>query len=190
MAREQQTREDIRQTREDIRRRMVSRLDWRSARRDDRTVAQAIHAGKGIDAIYNLNEAGLLDAFYHFLEQIGFLGLSAGLRLPGVKRVLLPVLQFVLLYLLKTLYGIASMNALPPLLFSNVALMRLIGFNAHHVGHGLTRRGDARRCLRPKRGPLSPQCLGREHLQVGRGAVGRPVQRDSAPARDTGAVPG
>ena len=99
-------------------------------------MAQAIHAGAGIDAIYNLDEAGLLDAFYHFLEQIGFLGLSAGLTLPGVKCVLLPVLQFVLLYLLKTLYGSASLNALPPLLFSNVALMRLIGFNAHQVGQG------------------------------------------------------
>ncbi len=160
MAREQQTREDIR-------RRMVSRLDWRSARRDDRTVAQAIHAGKGIDAIYNLDEAGLLDEFYHFLEQIGFLSLSAGLPLPGVKRVLLPVLQFVLLYLLKTLYGIASLHALPPLLFSNVALMRLVGFNAHQVEHGLTRRGDARRRLRPKRGPLSPQCLGENICKLG-----------------------
>jgi len=44
-------------------------------------------------------------------------------------------------------------------LCSNVALMRLIGFNAHQVGQGLTRRGDTRRRLRPKRGPLSPQCL-------------------------------
>jgi len=155
------------QTREDTRRVVVSRLDWRSAQRDDEAVAQAIHAGAGIDAIYNLDEAGLLDAFYHFLEQIGFLGLSAGLTLPGVKRVLLPVLQFVLRSLLKTLYGIASLNALPPLLFSNVALMRLIGFNAHQVGQGLTRRGDTRRRLRPKRGPLSPQCLGAHICKLG-----------------------
>ncbi len=126
MVREQQTRVSMRRV-------AVSRLDWRSAQRDDQAVARAIHAGESIDTIYNLDEAGLLDEFYHFLEGIGFLGLSGGLGLPGVKRVLLPVLQFVLLYLLKTLYGIASMNALPPLLFSNVALMRLIGFSAHQV---------------------------------------------------------
>jgi len=149
----------VRQTRDETRRVVVSRLDWRSAQRDDQAVAQAIHAGESMDGIYNLDEAGLLDGFYHFLDAIGFLGLIGGLGLPGVKRVVLPVLQFVLLYLLKTLYGIASMNALPPLLFSNVALMRLIGFNAHQIGQGLTRRGDARRRLRPKRGPLSPQCL-------------------------------
>jgi len=155
------------QTRGETRRVVVSRLDWRSAQRDDQAVAQAIHAGTGIDAIYNLDEAGLLDAFYHFLEQVGFLALIAEVRLPGVRRVLIPVLQFVLLYLLKTLYGIASLHALPPLLFSNVALMRLVGFNAHQVGHGLTRRGDARRRLRPKRGPLSPQCLGQHICKLG-----------------------
>jgi len=85
MARAQQTWGDTRHV-------VVSRLDWRSAQRDDEAVAQAIHAGAGIDAIYNLDEAGLRDALYHVLEQIGFLGLSAGLTLPGVKRVLLPVL--------------------------------------------------------------------------------------------------
>jgi len=157
----------VRQTRDEARRVVVSRLDWRSAQRDDQAVAQAIHAGESMDGIYNLDEAGLLDAFYHFLDDIGFLGLIGGLGLPGVKRVLLPVLQFVLRYLLKTLYGIASMNALPPLLFSNVALMRLIGFNAHQVGYGLTRRGDARRRLRPKRGPLSPQCLAENICKLG-----------------------
>jgi len=157
----------VQQTRDETRRAAVSRLDWRSARRDDQAVAQALHAGESIDGMYTLDEAGLLDAFYHFLDDSGFLNLIAGVKLPGVKRVLLPVLQFVLLYLLKTLYGIASMNALPPLLFSNVALMRLIGFNAHQVGHGLTRRGDARRRLRPKRGPLSPQCLAENICKLG-----------------------
>lgn len=59
------------------------------------------------------------------------------------------------------------MNALPALLFSNVALMRLIGFNARQVGQGLTRRGDGRRRLRPKRGPLSPQCLAQNICRLG-----------------------
>ena len=79
------------------------------------------------------------------------------MALPGVKRVLIPVTQLVVLYLLKTLYGIASMNALPPLLFSNVALMTLIGFNAQHVAQGFTRRGDDRRRIKRKAGPLTPQ---------------------------------
>ncbi len=35
------------------------------------------------------------------------------------------------------------------------------------VGQGLTRRGDARRRLRPKRGPLSPQCLAENICKLG-----------------------
>jgi len=144
---------------EEVKRTAASRLAWQTAQRDDQEVAQAIHAGEELDAIYNLDEAGLLDEFYHFLELIGCLRLIGKLELPTVERVLIPVMQFVLIYLLKTLYGIESMNALPPLLFSNLALMSLIGFNAYQVANGLTRRGDDRRQKKPKQGPLSPECL-------------------------------
>jgi len=51
------------------------------------------------------------------------------------------------------------MNKLPPVLFSNTALMELVGFNARQVQEGLTKRGDASRKSRKKQGPLSPQCL-------------------------------
>ncbi len=74
------------QTRAGTRRMAASRLDWRSARRDDQAVARAIHAGEEIDALYNLDEAGLLDAFYHFLGQIGVVDQSrgCGCRASGV----------------------------------------------------------------------------------------------------------
>ena len=49
--------------------------------------------------------------------------------------------MFVLLYGTRVLFGIASSNALPALLFSNVAAMTLIGFNAHQVAAGLSTRG-------------------------------------------------
>lgn len=143
----------------DIKRTIVERLSWQAARRDDATVARAVYEGAEVEAIYNLDEAGLLDEFYAFLARIGFLSLVAGLDLPGVERVLIPVVQFILLYLLKTLLGIESMNSLPALLFSNVALMTLIGFNAYQVSNGFTRRGDARRRKKAKQGPLTPQCL-------------------------------
>lgn len=147
------------QTLTDVKEAIVERLDWQVAARDDRRVAEAIHAGAELDAVYPLGEAGLLDQFYHFLESQGILAEFARLDLPSVQRVFRPVIQFVLLYLLKTLLGIDSMNALPALLFSNVAAMTLIGFNAHQVAEGFTRRGDAKRKDRPKQGPLSPQCL-------------------------------
>ena len=156
MAKQPQTRSEVNET-------VVERLNWQVATRDDPAVAATIHGGEELDAVDPLGEVGLLDAFYHFLESQGILAEFATLQLPSVQRVFLPVIQFVLLYLLKTLLGIESMNALPALLFSNVAAMTLIGLNAHQVAEGLTRRGDDKRgpkgTPRPKQGPLSPQCL-------------------------------
>jgi hypothetical protein len=77
-------------------------------------------------------------------------------QLPGVQRVLIPTVQFVLLYPLKVLFGHESMNQLPRVLFSNTALLELIGFNARQVEEVLTKRGEA---SRKKQGPLAPQCL-------------------------------
>src|SRR5947209_3406476 len=126
---------------------------------DDGRVAQALYAGEEIEEIHELSEAGLLDEFFTFLEEIGMMAVLERLELPGVQRVLVPTVQFVLLYLLKVLFGGQSMNELPRWLFSNVALMELVGFNARQVEEGLTKRGDAQRKTKPKHGPLTPQSL-------------------------------
>lgn len=147
------------QTSEEVKRNCVERLSWQTAGRDDDSVAKAINQGEELDAVYNLDEVGLLDEFFHFLQVSGVVSLIEEMQLPRVERVLIPVVQFVLLYMLKVLFGIESMNALPQLLFSNVALMTMIGFNAYQVANGFTRRGDDRRKSKPKRGPLTPQCL-------------------------------
>jgi Transposase DDE domain len=138
---------------------VIERLSWQLAWRDDARVAQGIYAGEAIEEMHELSEAGLLDEFFVFLEDVGVMALLEELELPGVERVLVPTVQFVLLYLLKVLFGGQSMNELPRVLFSNMALMQLVGFNARQVEEGLTRRGDAQRKTRKKQGPLSPQCL-------------------------------
>ena len=135
------------------------RLSWQLAKRDDKRVAQGLHSGEAIEEMHELSEAGLLDEFFEFLEQIGMMALLEQMELPMVQRVLVPSVQFVLLYLLKVLLGGQSMNELPRWLFSNVALMELVGFNARQVEEGLTKRGDAQRSSKKKQGPLSPQCL-------------------------------
>jgi hypothetical protein len=144
---------------EAVRERAIGRLDWQTAQRDDQRVAQAVHGGEELDAVHELSEAGLLDEFFAYLEALGIPKLIGTLVFAQVERVLIPLAQFVTLYLLKTLYGVGTMEALPALLFSNVALMTLIGFNATQIAEGFTRRGDDKRRGKPKRGPLSPQCL-------------------------------
>ena len=77
----------------------------------------------------------------------------------GLKQIVRPTIQVVLLYLLKILFGSESMHELPRVLFSNVGLMELVGFNAQQCEEGLTKRGDAQRKTKKKQGPITPQCL-------------------------------
>src|SRR5713226_2104976 len=138
---------------------VMERLHWQLAWRDDGRVAQALYAGEEIEEMHELSEAGLLDEFFGFLEEIGMMAVLEGVELPGVQRVLVPTVQFVLLYLLKVLFGGQSMNELPRVLISSLGLMELVGFNAHQCEEGLTKRGDAQRTTKKKQGPISAQCL-------------------------------
>jgi hypothetical protein len=135
------------------------RLNWQLAWRDDAQVAQGLYAGEEIEEMHELSDAGLLDEFFVFLEELGMTQAFEQMRVPGAKRMLVPMVQFLLLYLLKVLFGSQSMNELPRVLFSNVGLMELVGFNAQQCEQGLTKRGDAQRTTKKKQGPLSPQCL-------------------------------
>jgi hypothetical protein len=135
------------------------RLNWQLAERDDQRVAQGLYEGEEIEEMHELSEAGLLDEFFVFLEEVGMMQVFEQMRLPGVTRVLVPTVQFVLLYLLKVLFGGQSMNELPRVLFSNLGVMELIGFNAYQCANGLTTRGASQRTSKQKQGPLSPQCV-------------------------------
>src|SRR5579863_1088678 len=135
---------------------VMERLNWQVAWRDDARVDQALYAGEEMEEMHELSEAGLLDEFFAFLEAVGMMGRLEQRQVPGVKRVLVPSVQFVLLYLLKGLFGGQSMNELPRWRFSNVGLMELVGFNARQVEEGLTKRGDSKCKTKKKQGPLSP----------------------------------
>src|SRR5579859_2957110 len=135
------------------------RLNWKLAWRDDAQVAQGLYAGEDIEEMHELSDAGLLDEFFAFLEELGMMEAFEQIKLPGAKRMLVPTVQFVLLYLLKVLFGGESMNELPRVLFSDLGLMELVGFNAQQCEDGLTKRGDAQRKTKQKQGPLTAQCL-------------------------------
>jgi hypothetical protein len=129
------------QTTIDVRANLVEQSDWHFAKRDDQAVAQALASGVGVDAVHTLDEAGLLDGFFAFVQERKVMSHWQSFQLEAVQRVFLPAISFVLLYGVRVLFGIESTNALPPLLFSNVAVMSLIGFTAYQVSHGLTERG-------------------------------------------------
>lgn len=135
------------------------RLNWKLAWRDDAKVAQGLYAGEAIEEMHELSDAGLLDEFFVFLQDLAMLQAFEQVSVAGAKRMLVPTVQFVLLYLLKVFFGGQSMNELPRVLFSDLGLMELVGFNAHQCANGLTKRGDAQRNTKQKQGPISAQCL-------------------------------
>jgi hypothetical protein len=49
------------------------RLNWKIACRDDAKVAQGLYAGEEIEEMHELSNAGLLDEFFVFLEELGMM---------------------------------------------------------------------------------------------------------------------
>ena len=67
------------------------RLDWRLAERNDQFVGKVVGEGEEVDAIFGLEEAGLLDGFLHFLEATGVLALVRSLTVQACRRLMVPV---------------------------------------------------------------------------------------------------
>jgi hypothetical protein len=110
----------------------------------------------GHDGVYQLDEGAFLDALFYFLDGLGIIDLLGAVKGIAVQRQMVPSVQYILLYRLKTLLGIERMNALPALLFSDTPLMRLVGFNAHPVWQGVCQRGAAQRQGSRTMGHLGP----------------------------------
>jgi hypothetical protein len=67
---------------------------------------------------------------------------------------------------LKTLCGIESLNALPSWLFSDVALMQLVGVNAQQVRDGVCQRGASTRQGERTWGPICPDTLANHSVKL------------------------
>jgi hypothetical protein len=148
-----------RQNQEEIREHLAQQLDWQYAERNDQAVAQALYAGQEVDAIHTLDEAGLLDGFFAFLSESEVMSVWKRFKIEAIQRIFIPTIYFVLLYGTRLLFGIESSNALPGLLFSNVAVMTLLGFNAAMVANGMTQRGQSQRTGERSYVLMDPQTL-------------------------------
>jgi hypothetical protein len=147
------------QTPDEITQNLAERLCWEVARRDDARVARRLYRKQLVDGVYRLDEGALLDDFLHFLHATGVMTLLEEAHGVTIQRTMLPFVQYVLLYGVKTLFGIESMNALPSLLFSDEALMQLVGFNAQQVRQGICQRGATKRQGERLPGPICPDTL-------------------------------
>jgi hypothetical protein len=160
-----------RQTTEEVQANLRELLDWQFAERNDQAVAQALQSGQGVDAVYGLDEAGLLDGFFAFVDESGIKAHWQTLTIAGIRHLLVPVIMFVLLYGTRVLFGIESSNVLPALLFSNVAAMTLIGFNAQQVSEGLSKRGAQQRTAASEYTLMDPQTLANALCKISASAL-------------------
>jgi hypothetical protein len=147
------------QTHDEITQNLAERLCWEVARRDDARVARRLYRKHLVDGVYRLDEGALLDDFFHFLRAVGVMALLEEAHGAAIHRQMVPFVQYVLLYGVKTLFGMQSINALPSLLFSDEALMQLVGFNAQQVRQGICQRGATKRQGERLPGPLCPDTL-------------------------------
>ena len=164
------------QTHDEITQNLAERLCWEVARRDDSRVARRLYRKQLVDGVYRLDEGALLDDFFHFLQAIGVMALLEEAHGAAIHREMVPFVQYVLLYGVKTLFGIESINALPSLLFSDEALMQLVGFNAQQVRQGICQRGATKRQGERLPGPICPDTLAKNIVQVELAGSGGRVQ--------------
>ena len=139
---------------------LLKTLGLNPARRNDKEILKVLENNEPVDHIQGLNEAGLLDPFFDFMEEAGIFECIKKVNALSYRRVMIPIVLLLLTYMTKILIGIPSMNALPDVLFSKVSIMRLLGFNAYILENGLCRRGEHTRkqgSEPPK--PFSPQML-------------------------------
>lgn len=120
-------------------------------------MAKAIYEREEIDSLHPLASAGLLDGLLVFMNDIGFMDALNRFNIMGYKRMILPLVHFILTYMTKILLDIPSMNALPEILFANYAAMELLGFNAQVLEDGICNRGHhSRKAGKKKPSPFSP----------------------------------
>lgn len=138
---------------------LAARLCWQAARRDDARVARRLSRKPVVDGGYRLDEGAWLENCVSFLHELGVVDRLGDVQGTAVPREMVPCVQSRLLSSLKTLFGIEGMNALPALLCSDVARMRLVGVTAPQGRHGVCQRGAAQRQGPRRPGPLWPDAL-------------------------------
>jgi hypothetical protein len=91
----------------DASQKIVERLTWCTAARDQAGIASDLAEKKEISEVYGLGEAGLFDEFFYFLEELGIMELFKGLAPGRNKRssnVTFPAV--ILIYLMRIVAGL------------------------------------------------------------------------------------
>jgi hypothetical protein len=152
-------------TRDELTQHVAERWWGQVTRRDHARVARRLDRQPVVDGVYRRDEGAGLDDFCHCLRAIGVMTLLGEAHGTAIQREMVPVVPSILRDGLQTWFGIERINAWPTLLFSDEALMRLVGFNAPQVRQGICQRGASQRQVARGPGPMCPDTLAKHLVQ-------------------------
>lgn len=158
----------------DASQKIVERLTWCTAAKDQAGIASDLANKKEISEVYGLGEAGLFDEFFCFLEELGIMKLFEELDPGGRDRSSnVRFTAVILIYLMRIVAGLRFFWHIGPVILRSQSLMRLVGFNGREVREGTSARGkkaiaepdndcgqaDDKRKPTPIRGPYCPDSI-------------------------------
>jgi len=120
---------------------LCNRLFWHTAERDDAKVADHLYHRREMDVVYAMDEATLFDSFFNYLQEIKVFPHLEQLDPQKQRRKNVPFFQIVLVFLMKVIGSIKTIDEISDLLLTDELLMAMCGFNAHQVKNGSCDRG-------------------------------------------------
>ena len=128
-------------SRDQLQETLCNRLFWHTAERDDAKVADHLFHRREMDVVYAMDEATLFDSFFNYLQEIEVFPLLQHLDPQKQRRKNIPFIQLVLVFLMKVVGSIKTIDEISDLLLTDELLMSMCGFNAHQVKNGSCDRG-------------------------------------------------
>jgi len=136
-------------TREQLQETLCDRLFWHTAERDDAKVADHLFHRSEMDVVYAMDEATLFDSFFNYLREINVFPFLEHLDPQNQRRKNVPFIQLLLVFLMKVVGSIKTIDEINDLLLTDELLMSMCGFNAHQVRNGSCDRGTKLRKTPP-----------------------------------------
>jgi len=128
-------------TRDQLQETLCDRLFWHTAERDDAKVADHLFHRREMDVVYAMDEATLFDCFFKYLQEIELFPHLEHIDPKKQRRKNIPFFQIVLVFLMKVIGSIKTMDEISDLLLTDELLMSMCGFNAYQVKNGSCQRG-------------------------------------------------
>jgi hypothetical protein len=146
-------------SRDQLQETLCNRLFWHTAERDDAIIAEHLFHHREMDVVYAMDEATLFDSFFNYLREIDVFPLLEHLDPQNRKRKNVPFIPLVLVFLMKVIGSVKTIDEISDLLLTALALIGgdpglLIKIDPSVLGLWFDRLKSRRRGIRYKADPF------------------------------------